>query len=136
MGRGNASERQRYKEGGREGGREGERVAYLMHTIEPLHKDGGTFGGRVALVVKTATTSEVVTEGDPVLVDQGLREGEREGGRKRGLAIRAIRRPSRPLNPPSLPPSLPPLPGSLARCDNEGPSATGPWRISEKCGPT
>jgi len=60
-------QRERMREGGREGGRESQ--PYLMHAVEPLHKDGGSLRGGVAVLVEAGTTGEIMTERDPVFVD-------------------------------------------------------------------
>ena len=104
------------REGGREGREEGRRGGktrrtYLVHAVEPLHKDGGAFSRRMPVLVEAASTGEVVPEGDPVLVDQGLREGGREGGRE-GVSYQTHSTHS--VFPPSLLPFLPPcLPTSF-----------------------
>jgi len=85
---------------------------YLMDDVEPLHKNRRPLIRSVALPIEAIAAREVVAEGNPVLVDEGLSRGKGEtGGGSEGRASATTRGGNDLTNvalPPSLPASLPP----------------------------
>lgn len=81
-----------------------------MDDVEPLHKNRRPLVRSVALPVEAIAAREVVAEGDPVLVDEGLSRGKGEtGGGCEGRAS-ATARGGNDLTNVALPPSLPASP--------------------------
>jgi hypothetical protein len=80
---------------------------YLMDDVEPLHKNRRPLVRSVALPVEAIAAREVVAEGDPVLVDEGLSRGRGERGRGSEGRASATARGGNDLTNVALPPSLP-----------------------------
>lgn len=78
-----------------------------MDDVEPLHKNRRPLVRSVALPVEAIAAREVVAEGDPVLVDEGLSRGRGERGRGSEGRASATARGGNDLTNVALPPSLP-----------------------------